>query len=224
MIRITGDTHGDLSRIIFAENYKDIPLGEGDILMICGDFGFIFDGGKLERQKLDLLEQKPYTVCFIDGNHENFELLNTYPEAEFHGGRAHRIRKNIYHLMRGEIYELEGKSIFTMGGAYSADRYMRELNESYWEEELPSKAEYTSALANLGNHGMSVDIILTHTAPTSAILSLGDVPHPHESELSGFLEKLKYSVNYQQWFFGHLHTDKEFSKSFRSLYFECVDL
>ena len=224
MIRITGDTHGDLSRIIFAENYKDIPLAEGDILMICGDFGFIFDGGKLERQKLDLIEQKPYTVCFIDGNHENFELLNAYPEVRFHGGRAHRIRKNIYHLMRGEIYELEGKTVFAMGGAYSADRYMRELNESYWEEELPSVVEYASALSNLEKSGMSVDIILTHTAPSDAIISLGDTPHPHEAALTDFLDKIKDTVLYESWCFGHLHTDKRLDSGMRSLYFECFDL
>ncbi len=224
MLRITGDTHGDLARINFAENYKNIPLGEGDTLIICGDFGFIFDGGKLEKEKLDLLEKKPYTICFIDGNHENFDLLNAYSETKLHGGRAHRIRKNIYHLMRGEIYELEGKNVFTMGGAYSTDRYMRELHESYWNEELPSDAEYTSALDNLESHGMQTDIILTHTAPREAIISLGNTPHPRESELLDFLDKVKSEVKYERWFFGHLHTDKELSNTLGSLYFECVDL
>ena len=224
MIRITGDTHGDLNRINYAENYKNLPLGEGDTLIICGDFGFIFDGSKLEKEKLDLLAEKPYTVCFIDGNHENFDLLESYPTVNFHGGIAHRIRENIYHLMRGEIYEFEGKSVFSMGGAYSTDRFMRELHESYWENELPSDAEYKTALDNLESHGMEIDIILTHTAPTVEVVSLGHTPHPHEWVLTEFLDKVKYGVKYKQWCFGHLHTDAELSGGMKSLYFECEDI
>ena len=224
MIRITGDTHGDLNRINYAENYKNIPLGEGDTLIICGDFGFIFDGSKLEKEKLDLLAEKPYTVCFIDGNHENFDLLESYPAVNFHGGIAHRIRENIYHLMRGEIYELEGKSVFAMGGAYSTDRFMRELHESYWEEELPSDAEYKTALDNLESHGMEIDIILTHTAPTVEVVSLGRTPHPREAELTFFLDTVKNRVKYKQWYFGHFHIDAELSGGMKSLYFECEDI
>ena len=224
MLRITGDTHGDLNRINYAENYKNIPLGKGDTLIICGDFGFIFDGSKLEKEKLDLLAEKPYTVCFIDGNHENFDLLESYPEVGFHGGIAHRIRENIYHLMRGEIYELEGKSIFAMGGAYSTDRFMRELHESYWEEELPSDAEYKTALDNLESHGMEIDIILTHTAPTVEVVSLGRTPHPHEWVLTEFLDTVKNRVKYKKWCFGHFHIDAELSRGMKSLYFECENI
>ena len=224
MLRITGDTHGDLNRINYAEKYNNTPLTEADTLIICGDFGFIFDGGKLEREKLDLLEEKPYTICFVDGNHENFDLLDTYPEVGFHGGKAHRIRENIYHLMRGEIYELEGKSVFAMGGAYSTDRFMRELGESYWEAELPSEREYAAALSNLESHGMETDIILTHTAPAVEVVRLGCTPHPHEGELTEFLDKVKYSVKYKKWYFGHFHADADLSYSMKSLCFDCEDL
>ena len=224
MLRITGDTHGDLSRINYAENYENTPLGEGDTLIICGDFGFVFDGGKLERAKLDLLGTKPYTVCFIDGNHENFDLLSAYPKTNFHGGRAHRLRENVYHLMRGEIYEFEGKRIFTMGGAYSTDRYMRVLDESYWEQELPSDCEYSSAVRNLERVNREVDIILSHTAPSEMIQRLGGQIHPSERKLTGFLDYIKSTVSHSNWFCGHLHTDKTITESFRSLYFDCVDV
>ena len=39
------------------------------------------------------------------------------PVAEWHGGKVHRIRPHVLHLMRGQIFELEGCRFFTMGGA-----------------------------------------------------------------------------------------------------------
>ncbi len=117
----------------------------------------------------------------------------------------------------------EEKRVFTMGGAYSADRYMREVHESYLEEEMPTGEEYSAAYSNLQRHSMSVDIILTHTAPTNAILSLGDAPHQNEAELTDFLDKFDNEVEYGRWYFGHLDTDKSVSENFSSLYFRCVD-
>ena len=40
MVYITGDTHGDIS---WFKNPKLKRLGEKDILIVCGDFGFLWD-------------------------------------------------------------------------------------------------------------------------------------------------------------------------------------
>ena len=42
-------------------------------------------------------------------------------QTKWHGGKVHRIRPHVLHLMRGQIYELEGYRFFTMGGAKSHD-------------------------------------------------------------------------------------------------------
>ena len=135
MIYITGDTHGDIGRM-------DIPfipeeITADDYLIICGDFGFVFFDNVAENKILNTLAKKPFTICFIGGNHENFNALINYPVEEWNGGKVHRIRKNILHLMRGQVFTIEGKTFFTMGGAYSIDRYRRRKDISYWEEELP---------------------------------------------------------------------------------------
>ena len=57
-----------------------------------------------------------YNVCFIDGTHENFELLRSYEVSEFKGGKVHHITGNLYHLMRGQVYDFDGVSVFAMGG------------------------------------------------------------------------------------------------------------
>lgn len=51
-------------------------------MIICGDFGGIWDGSEAEQQVLDWLENRPFTTLFVDGNHENFDLLHTCPVQE----------------------------------------------------------------------------------------------------------------------------------------------
>jgi hypothetical protein len=67
------------------------------------------------------LEEKPFTTLFGSGNHENFDLLAEYPVEDWHGGKVQRIRPSVIHLMRGQVYSIQGKTFFTMGGASSHD-------------------------------------------------------------------------------------------------------
>ena len=94
-----------------------------DYVIICGDFGVVWnkdEESKMETIILDWLECKSFTTLFVSGNHENFDRLMDYPVEEWHGGKIQRIRPSVIHLMRGQVYELEGKKIFTFGGACSA--------------------------------------------------------------------------------------------------------
>lgn len=134
-VHITGDTHGDISRFFVGQPTEETGWSARDTLIVCGDFGYIFSADRFEERLLDLLEQKPYTICFCDGNHDHIPAICSYPETQWNGGRAHRIRRNLYHLMRGQVYEINGKSFFTMGGAYSLDRQRRQEGVSFWHEE-----------------------------------------------------------------------------------------
>jgi predicted phosphodiesterase len=118
MIYITGDTHGDRKRL---SRFNLRQLKEGDTLIICGDFGFMWNDTKQEREFLMNLGKRKYNICFIDGTHENFDLLNNYEISQWNGGKVHKIYGNLYHLMRGQIFEIEGQRIFTMGGGESSD-------------------------------------------------------------------------------------------------------
>ena len=220
MIYITGDTHGEQARFSPAAMPGEDKWGEDDILIICGDFGFLFANDARENAFLDKLSEKPYTICFCDGNHENFPAIYAYPQEEWNGGRVHRIRKNIFHLMRGQVFLIEGKKIFTMGGAYSIDKYMRKDGLSWWKEELPTNGEYREATQNLRETENCVDYIITHTAPREMIRRMGKYPDMHDAELTGFLEWIMYEVKFKKWVFGHWHTDEEFDDRFRALWFD----
>lgn len=222
MIYITGDTHGYQERFDSLMHNGIEKLTSEDILIICGDFGFIFSNDAQENYFLDLLSKKPYTICFIDGNHENFPAIYSYPIEVWNGGKTHHIRNNIYHLMRGQVFTIDGKTFFTMGGAYSIDRYMRIENESFWREELPNEEEYKEAVNNLHKCAMRVDYILTHTMPREMILHYGKYPDAHDMELTGFLEWILYEVKYKHWYCGHWHDDKKISDKFTVLWFDVI--
>lgn len=212
MIYIVGDTHGD-QRFFYNERF--LPGGDltaGDHLIICGDFGYILNNDATEMFYLDGLEVLPYTILFVDGNHENFPALYAYPIVEWHGGRAHQIRKNIFHLMRGEVFDIDGKIFLAMGGAYSIDRSLRIEGQSWWPQEQPNHEEYRNAEANLEKHDFKVDYILTHTLPCSAVAHVCAEPNQQEAELATFLEWVMRHTAYKHWYCGHWHCDMELAE------------
>ena len=94
MVYLTGDTHGELAR------FKDGELrraGKGDLVVVLGDFGFVWDGSKAEQKNLDWLRKRPYTILFLDGSHENYDLLEQYPTEERFGGLVQPLGGNVYH-------------------------------------------------------------------------------------------------------------------------------
>ena len=218
MICVTGDTHG------FQTPWRTClnnVLHEGDTVIVAGDFGFGFHegGDHPDDEFYDYLEQQPYTILFIDGNHENFAKLNSYPVEHWHGGRVHFIRKNLIHLMRGEIVEIEGKKIFCFGGGFSLDKAMRTEGKSWWPEEMPSEEEYKHASQTLENSGWTVDYIITHTAPLNTVeymdrrnLGIKNTVY-EEMRLTGYLQWVVEKVKYEKWYFGHFHIDAELWKS-----------
>ena len=145
---ITGDLHGDTSALTLIAK----KMQEKDCLFVAGDFGFIFRNNNSERcflNDVDRFLQKKAFLVFVDGNHENHKALNEYPVEEWMNAKVHRIRRQIIHVLRGEILEINRKKIFCFGGAFSIDRSYRQLNISYWNEEIPSENEYKNGIENL---------------------------------------------------------------------------
>lgn len=132
------------------------------------------------------------------------------------GGRVHKIRRNVIHLMRGEIYCIDGSTVFVMGGGYSLDKYRRTEGVSWWSEEMPSEAEYSNALYNLERVNYRVDYIITHTAPSETVSYLSTFQSfgimnniTEEFPLTVFLDEIQRKVEYRHWYFGHFHVDAE---------------
>lgn len=207
MVICIGDTHGDLSKIRQVIHQYD--LHPKDYVIVAGDFGFIFWGDERERLVLEELDKLGVTICFVDGNHESFTLLKGYECMQWNGGRVHRIGAHIFHLMRGQVFLIEGKRIFTMGGAASKDKGKRLKEVSWWRQEIPVGREYEEAMLNLAACDYRIDYVITHQAPKRIIRSMGKTVLPDELRLVNFLDRLSLMLDYEKWYFGHWHMDEE---------------
>lgn len=221
MIHVTGDTHGEYDG--FLNRLYRHGISRGDTVIVCGDFGFVRDS-PYHRYFLARLTAEPFTIAFADGNHEDFGLLETYPVIEWNGGKAHKVADNIYHLMRGQRFVIEGRSFFVMGGAYSTDKAMRVEGKSWWKRELPDSDEYRTAEETLGACGHKADYVITHTLPTSLIRELGFPPDENGAELTDYLERLYNTVEFGTWFAGHFHVNRSVGNNVRVLLDEVVTL
>lgn len=233
MIYFYGDLHGDERRemIPLIEYEKAHHFNENDLLIICGDFGFIWNyEGRTFRETfilnkikehsklcLDYFESAPWTTVFVDGNHECFPKIYDYPVKEWCGGLVHEIRPTVYHLQRGELYTFGGKTLFAMGGAMSTDVETRVEGKSWWKEELPNEEEYAHAKETLSKVS-HVNYIVTHCAP--AHIEDTYMPRAH-NQLTEFLEKeVNQKIDFDHWYFGHYHFTRDFEDKYTCLYKE----
>lgn len=214
MIYVTGDTHGDLNR------FKDPALKSlrrGDTLIICGDFGFLWDGSKRERAVIKKLLEKDYTIAFIDGCHENFDILEQYPLTEWCGGKARIIGNNLIHLTRGQVFTIEDKKIFAFGGGHSQDFDFRRDSTNWWEREQPTHEEIIEAIRNLDENSNDIDYVVTHEPPASLKDCLG-VDVFQRLEVHAFFEDIIKVCSYKKWFFGKCHIDKHIPIKFYAVF------
>lgn len=219
-IFITGDIHGYPIRLTDEKlNLSGVTLTKGDKLIICGDFGLPWYNDEEDLKCLAWLSERPFEILFIDGNHENFDLLNSFPVEKRYGGKVHRICDNVYHLMRGEVYRIDGRTFFTFGGATSSDRHMREAHISWWEEEIYGREESLKAIRNLIRAGYKVDYVITHTAPERFSSHL-DV-HSQGVEacpVARLLSDLSGKIECKKWYFGHFHVDVDINDAATCVY------
>lgn len=249
---VCGDIHcpHDISKLNASwKEQKD--LNEDDVLINLGDCGIVYYPKNHEKYKQDIywrnwLGEKKYTFAFVDGNHENHEMLAQLPVEEKWGGKVGVITtnsKSLYHLKRGEIYTINGKTFFVLGGAESQDKEDRinppSLKKSrypskkkpfiqWWEGELYTKEEETYILNQIKKQSV-FDYVLSHTCPMNIGYELANLswfgPYGDQSKynryllramdpIAKFLEFVEKEIEFGEWHFGHWHFDKRVNKQF----------
>lgn len=246
MIYITGDCHADWVRFSTDNFPEQKDMTRDDFVIVCGDFG-LWHEDATERWWFNWFEQKNFTLLFVDGNHENFDRLysDEFEVVDFHGGKAHKIRENIYHLMRGYVFDLCGKKFFAFGGAsshdiddgilepsdYESDRELSRIYSrltkqgklvrinhiSWWKEELPSQEEMDLGMQNLQANNNEVDFIISHCAP-QRIASLFSNGIYKSDGLTMYFNEVMDKVRFKKWYFGHYHNDTQIMGDFIMTY------
>lgn len=249
MIYITGDTHADFNRFSTKKFPEQKEMTKDDIVIILGDFGGIWYDCPEERYRLDWLSKKPFTICYVGGNHENYDRYfhsNEFETIDFHGGKAQRIRDNIYHLMRGYIFNFEGKKFFAMGGASSHDindgildasdfesekdfkktcykwykegKMFRVNHLSWWKEELPNQEEMDFGLKTLIDNDYNVDYVITHCLPQEISALISNGTYNSDSLTMYFNKILSSGLKFKHWYCGHYHANMDLFTKFHIRY------
>ena len=246
IIYITGDTHSDFSRFT-EENFPiQTEMTKNDYVIICGDFGGVWtfeEESIREKELLDWLDNKNFTTLFVDGNHENYTRLYNYPIEEWKGGKVHKIRDSVLHLMRGEIFDIDNKRIFAFGGARSHDiqdgilnldeeekiyeyrkrgAYFRIRDFSWWDLELPTNQEMENGIENLEKINYKVDYIISHCCPTSIQALIN--PIYKRDILTDYLQQISEKCTFKKWYFGHYHDYRQVNAQFTLLYEDILPL
>ena len=229
-IYITGDTHIpiDISKLSTRNFPEQKELTREDYVIILGDFGLYWRYDAEHLYWMRWLEDKNFTVLWIDGNHENHRWLNSLPVSEWHGGEVHQTADNIIHLMRGECYEIGGKYFLAAGGAQSYDRLCRETEVNWWKEELWNHKQQSNLFFTLDimkSKNQRIDYVLSHTCPRDLLIPMLGIspmedPDPTTSMLQTVYDDLG-SEGFIGWYFGHWHQNKSMGK-FHCLYDEIV--
>lgn len=219
ILGITGDTHGELN---FTKVYKAKKLGCTH-LIVCGDFGYVWTGSEREQRQLNYLSKIGVELLFVAGNHENYNLLENYPVEKRYDGRVRKIRDNIFQLMDGEIYTINNKTFFVMGGAESTDKEYRVENKTWWKQEIPSDDTIKKGMVALSECNDKVNYILTHTCYPEALMWVGG-----DYRIDAYSKKLRYFkefVDFDYWYFGHMHIDYNIlSLKTRCLYNDIIEI
>lgn len=225
---VRGDTHGNFDFLPHwcEENQTDAA----DVLVILGDAGINYYGKKKETYLKEWLSKQPITLFCIRGNHEarpqsrpkmklvETELGTVWAEEEY---------PNIWYAMDGGEYNWNGKTILTIGGAYSVDKFYRIANGWNWfaDEQLTAE-EREEILSHID--GKHYDYIFTHTCPTHWMptdLFLKNIDQSMvDNSMERWLVQVENSISYGHWFFGHYHADRDFTDYMTMLYNKIVEI
>ena len=222
-IFLTGDLHAEPARL-WDFDKLDLGLTKEDIVIVLGDFGFIWSNKERTIKILEALgETLDYTLAFVDGNHENFELIEELETVEeWNDGFVGKLPGGILHLLRGEIYNIGGKRIGVCGGANSVDLWYRKEHISWWKEEDITDEQIANFMLNLNNDN-DLDVMLSHTCPAEilplvALYSDANGKNVPVRNSEAQLEKINEIINVPKWYFGHWHLDLELDKKFTVMY------
>ena len=212
MIFITGDTHRDFSRL------DNISFNKDDMLIILGDVGIDYFLNEEDNKIKDYLKKYNIKMFCIRGNHEERpENISTYKEINMFGGNVY-IEEDYPYLIfakDGEEYNIDGKSVLVIGGAYSVDKEYRLIYGYKWfrDEQLTKEEMNTIYNKVKGKH---YDIVLTHTCPRKyepvEVFLSGIDQSKVDKSMEHFRDKIEYSIEYHKWSCGHYHTEKIIDK------------
>lgn len=217
-IYITGDTHGDFT--LFPAFCHRMKTTTEDIMIVLGDAGLNYYANRKDQERQEEVSKIPITFFCIHGNHEmRPEHVKGYQLIDWHGGKVWQKEEypNILFAKDGEIYEIGGKKVIVIGGAYSVDKYYRLARGYRWfEDEQPSEEIKKYVEEQLERVWWKVDVVLSHTSPyryePREVFLPGLDQSTVDDSTERWLDTIEEQLEYEKWYCGHFHTMKKIDK------------
>lgn len=224
-IFVTGDCHGSLNKIIdFIEKY-DL---QNDGIIVCGDMGLYWRYDQKDAEEnIKFYEEhcRGTHLYWLDGNHENFDIINSWNCDKNH---LYNNSEHIHYCPRGFSGFIGDKSVLFIGGADSVDKFIRKIRHlGWWEGEAITDADVDKII-----DGAHYDYVFSHCCPHSEVQqarhwlftlsNISDGNTIHESEKQ--LDRIKNKITFDHWIFGHYHVEKQINDKFRCIYNDFIEL
>lgn len=227
---VTGDTHRRvIERINDIDTTKYTPRETA--LIILGDAGINFYLNKTDEKLKEAIQETGYTIYCVRGNHEerpeNVPGIYFTPDDNVNGAVWYDLNyPNIRYFMDGSVYEINGKSVLVIGGAYSVDKWYRlnrvgiydKFHPNYTRSKMtgwfPSEQLTTQEMETIEKQhfGKRYDVILTHTCPISweptDLFISGLDQSSVDKTMELWLDEVKLNIGWDVWLFAHFHADR----------------
>lgn len=240
VIFVTGDKHGRYDDIeYFCQNHN---TNKDDMMIILGDNGVNFYGGRRDKAIKEYLSNMPITFMMIRGNHDMRPPIDVYQEkricTEQYSGTflVDPQFQSLLFAIDGNNYELNKQASIVIGGAYSVDKYFRLENGYRWfDDEQLSFDEMINIERYLDfvihptyetSYMKLPQIILSHTCPFQYIpydMFISQVDQSTvDDTMEHWLDKINAIVKPKAWYCGHWHTDRLID-NVRFMYKDIID-
>ena len=217
MIYLISDPHGGES-IKGLERFLEIGT-DSDLLLILGDLGLKFEKTKENQAFTEWFLGLDKHIAIVEGNHENHEYMNSFPNDIWCGGEVSRMSDTIVRLKRGNIYNIEGNTFFVMGGCKSSAKW-KEMG-LWFDGEEPTEEELKLAYDNLEKNRKRVDYVLTHKYVDYRKEDAGKFPM---LSLEGLTKYIDENVSFKHWYSGHWHINKVIDEKHTIVYDEPLQI
>ena len=215
---ITGDCHGRVEGRLASikENMPEYNPEETAVI-ILGDVGFNYYKSKHDWKTKHRAAKFGYTIYCLRGNHEDRAENMEHPIYvidKFVNGMVCYEEEfpNIRYFMDCVAeYEIMGKKILCIPGAYSVDKWYRLQNDWHWFANEQLTAEEMAEAEEEFKDG-KFDLVLSHTCPydwmpTDLFLNCVDQSTVDKS-MELWLNKFKDMIDWGLWCFAHYHVDR----------------
>ena len=233
-VLITGDCHGKVDTRLaqIKDTMPEYDPSETAVI-ILGDVGFNYYKNKKSWKLKHHATQFGYTLYCLRGNHE--DRASNVKDMEFvydkfvHGYVFEEKEFPNIKYFSDEVaeYNIMGKKILCIPGAYSVDKWYRLQNDWQWFAQEQLSAEEMKCAEELVS-GKYYDFVFSHTCPviwepTDLFLSMVDQSMVDKT-MEVWMAKIEEKINWGIWCFAHYHTDRIERPYVEQFYTEVEDL